>query len=515
MRFYWTASDASAANLRYPAKANTYDSFSIQLDVTAPTLSVGTNIPYIFATQSQQKLPVVSAIDNSGIQSVTAIYKVNAAGSEQSLAYSASVNTANAFLATLAITGVLKGDTLFYKIKGIDKALTPNTAYYPASGWIAVPILGGKTALNAFGQSFENIVSTDYFLKGFSVQTPTGFSSKSLNTVHPYADGAEYSYDGELGADKYGYSDMVLLRPVTIQSGEGQMTFDEIALVEPGSGVAFYASGTNVNRDFYDYVIVQGSKDGGNHWIDLGPGWDANSDSNWLNKWNSATDAYGNSTATGTPSLVKSQTLSLTQNTGFVAGDQVLLRFRLLADLSSYGWGWMIDNLKIQGSTQTIASLEPANSLPVIGSDKVYISNSASAGAQISLSVSDADNDNLSYQMLSGGGLLGFGSRGKLTLLVDPASLSDLSSVQIKVDDGTGSVTKTLPLVYCESTSTVTKNASNVTKMYSSNTSLQSTQQITGSSKIIYHATQSIVLQPGFVAQNGTMFEVKAGVGCL
>lgn len=121
----------------------------------------------------------------------------------------------------------------------------------------------------------------------------------------------------------------------------------------------------------------------------------------------------GNSTATGTPSLVKSGSLSLTQNTGFVAGDQVMLRFRMMADYASHGWGWLIDNLKIQGGTQSISSLEVPNTLPVIVSDKVYINNSASAGTQVSLQVTDVDNDNISYQMLSGENLLGFGSRGK------------------------------------------------------------------------------------------------------
>ncbi len=515
VKYYWTATDAANATISYPAKSNTYNQFSIQVDRTPPTLSLKPNIPYIFATQTQQKFPPVTATDFSGILSVQAIYKINAAGAEQTLNYTVSTRTASAYLATWNVSGLVKGDTLFYKIKGIDNANTPNTAYYPASGWIAVPVLGPKTAVNAFGQTFENIVSTDFFTKNMSIQTPSGFSSKSMNTSHPYANGVDYAYDGEVGSDTYGYSDLLVLRPVTIQAGEGQLSFDEIALVEPGStGAPFYSTGTSVNRNFYDYVVVQGSKDGGNTWVDLSAGWDANYDTSWKTQWDSQTDVSGNSLASGTPSLVKNHTLSLTQNTGFVVGDQIILRFRMMADYAAYGWGWLIDNLKIQGSAQAISSLEIPNTLPLIISDKVYISNSASAGAQISLQVSDADNDNLSYQMLSGGNLLGFGSRGKLTLLVDPASLSDISSIQIRISDGTGSVTKTVSVVYCESSTSVTKNANNVIKIYSSNSTLQSIQKITGTSKVLYNAAQSAVLQPGFLADKGTVFELKPGLGC-
>ncbi len=35
----------------------------------------------------------------------------------------------------------------------------------------------------------------------------------------------------------------------------------------------------------------------------------------------------------------------------FQSGDIVLIRFRLLSDPYARGWGWMIDNLRIQGTT--------------------------------------------------------------------------------------------------------------------------------------------------------------------
>ena len=48
------------------------------------------------------------------------------------------------------------------------------------------------------------------------------------------------------------------------------------------------------------------------------------------------------------------QIIFLTENENFVAGDTVIFRFRLSVDNSINGWGWAIDNLKIQSiSTNT------------------------------------------------------------------------------------------------------------------------------------------------------------------
>mgnify|MGYP001593191421 FL=1 len=45
----------------------------------------------------------------------------------------------------------------------------------------------------------------------------------------------------------------------------------------------------------------------------------------------------------------------------FNVNDQVIIRFRLHADVGAHGWGWAVDNLKIQApKVDPILAIEPA-----------------------------------------------------------------------------------------------------------------------------------------------------------
>ena len=185
-----------------------------------------------------------------------------------------------------------------------------------------------------------------------------------LHSNHPYADGIEESYDGAGGSDTFTNNDAVLLKPITVRSDTAKMTFDEVVLVEPGeAGESFLNTDGTVNRSFFDYVTVQGSADGGKSWFNFINGWDSNTYSTWLNAWNSGVDNEGNSTGIGTSALVKKREIDLLASGKFKGGDQVLIRFRLHADVGAHGWGWAIDNLNIQGASapvvQTVLAMEP------------------------------------------------------------------------------------------------------------------------------------------------------------
>jgi hypothetical protein len=140
-----------------------------------------------------------------------------------------------------------------------------------------------------------------------------------------------------------------------------------VVLVEPGDkGEAFLNVDGTVNRNFFDYVIVQGSNDLGKTWSNFTNGWDANSFSIWQNAWNSKTDKDGNSTASGSPSLLKKREIDMLASGKFKAGDQVIIRFRLHADVGAHGWGWWIDNLNIQGEStfsNPILAIEPGTEI--------------------------------------------------------------------------------------------------------------------------------------------------------
>jgi hypothetical protein len=147
---------------------------------------------------------------------------------------------------------------------------------------------------------------------------------------------------------EYNFS-TILRNPIILKPG-GAMSYDEIVLVEPAdSGIEFG------DDEFWDYVIVEGSKDGGNSWHALIDGYDSNSQQSWLEKYNSSMSG-NNSTAVATKDLYVKRNFQLLANGNFTAGDTILVRFRLFSDPYSRGWGWIIDNLSIQEGTTDVDS---------------------------------------------------------------------------------------------------------------------------------------------------------------
>jgi hypothetical protein len=179
---------------------------------------------------------------------------------------------------------------------------------------------------------FENNVS-DFVLSDFSISRVPGFSSSILHTRNPYQVSA---------FEKEKYNLTAQLRyPVIIQEN-GTLEFDEVVLVEPGDVNADYTQSL-----FWDFVIVEASKDNGNNWLPLSEGYDSGSESMWQNKFNSVLN-NNTSIAVGSEDLALRRIIYLTENNYFSTGDTILIRFRLASDNSVNGWGWSIDNLEIQ-----------------------------------------------------------------------------------------------------------------------------------------------------------------------
>ena len=61
------------------------------------------------------------------------------------------------------------------------------------------------------------------------------------------------------------------------------INFNEIVLVEPGETGSVFGS-----ADFYDYVIVEGSKNFGKTWFSLADGYDCRLVSSWETAYNSS-----------------------------------------------------------------------------------------------------------------------------------------------------------------------------------------------------------------------------------
>jgi Secretion system C-terminal sorting domain len=249
------------------------------------------------------------------------------------------------------------GDKVSYRIVARDLAGTPNQAISPATGYYDVTIVGPQaTVRSQYVNDFANATTSaaDFAGNNFRIETPAGFSNPSINSDHPYKNGSDV-----FNESNYTYT---LLAPIKVKANpdSAKIKFDEIVLVEPGSTGAVFG-----DAEFFDYVVVEASKDNGRVWVPLLPGYDSGNNTTWLNAWNSSQSTVDpktgeqNSLAVGAPALVKSRSIGIQDQSGFRGDDVILLRFRLFADQLAHGWGWQVDNLNIQNNPPPILATEP------------------------------------------------------------------------------------------------------------------------------------------------------------
>jgi len=265
-----------------------------------------------------------------------------------------------------------EGDMIAYTIVAVD--VSSNISYVvPKNSYIFSSFESKKQPLSYFMTDFEHDSIRSYFnLDKFSITKPIGFSSKALHTEHPYSSsGKDLTYKQYI-AD--------LKNPIIIASNPAYIEFDEIVLVEPSLvNVEFGEYG------FWDYVVVEGVKNKKtDEWKPLGKvGYDSRANSNWLTTFYSALDNEKNSIAVPQESLYRKRKINLLENKFFRTGDTIYIRFRLQSDFIVTGWGWSIDNLKIQEriATNTYSLLNKTNimypnpcknSITIINIDSIY-----------------------------------------------------------------------------------------------------------------------------------------------
>jgi hypothetical protein len=351
--YYISVADASAREYTRPGKlvskaeglTQLYTVFKTGKDTEAPRIN-HTPTTYVTSTDATLKLKAY-VTDNQGLAQVKVQYLV---GDVAQPDVTMSAGTPDSlYQATLNLQGLANGDVVKYKIVATDVASVPNTTASPGSGYHEVKVIVIAAAQNSYTTTFDN-TENDFFGEGFSIAKPTGFNTVALHTQHPYTDGES------AGLEEVNFTSQLRV-PIRVRSVEATVIFDEVVLVEPGETGSVFG-----DADFYDYVIVEGSKDGGVTWLPLADGYDARNRSNWLLRYNGSSDALGNSTAVGDAGLFYTRTLNLLD--AFNAGDEVLIRFRLYSDMLTTGWGWAIDNLFIQSEVVATES-NPANELKV------------------------------------------------------------------------------------------------------------------------------------------------------
>ena len=179
---------------------------------------------------------------------------------------------------------------------------------------------------------------------GFAIEKPPLFSDLALHTRHPYE-------SPEVNDSSIEY--VALLRHPIRYSADGMIiSYREIVLVEPGEDGSLYGS-----EDFYDYVIIEGSGDFGKTWFKLTDGYDSRHNSTWLNAYNSGISGM-NSTYISRESDYVSRVIYPQFPANISDGDPMMVRFRLFSDPYAWGWGWAIDDFRINPLINNIDKTE-------------------------------------------------------------------------------------------------------------------------------------------------------------
>jgi hypothetical protein len=202
----------------------------------------------------------------------------------------------------------------------------------PSSDYYSVRIETLLTVVTSYSTDFSD-AAPDFFNSGFEIAQPKAFSSSGLHSEHPYKSPDEDYKSLEFST--------VLRHPVIFDPSGMIISFKELVLVEPGAeGSVFGFS------DFYDYVILEASKDFGKTWFSLADGYDSRIIKSWETAYNSSIDGQ-NSTYEGKESMMVEHYYYPRITDRISGGDSLLIRFRLYSDPYANGWGWVIDDLKI------------------------------------------------------------------------------------------------------------------------------------------------------------------------
>jgi hypothetical protein len=305
-------------------------SFFVGADTVKPKLS-HTPLDYFFDKLDTLRISAIAS-DNIGIDSVYIEYRINNGNAKFLTLQNDSMNLWSNFL--LIKKGLVKGgDSIQYKVIVVDKANLANIKTLPSAGYYIIHIEAISTVTDSYVTNFS-ANADDFVTRGFSVTQPTYFTSPALHTTHPYE-----SPDKDDSSIEY---TSVIRHPITVDVTGMIISFREIVLVEPGDPGSIFGS-----SDFFDYVIVEASKNFGKTWFWLDRGYDSRISPSFESAYNSSFSGM-NSKAIGRQDMYELHTFDLRWSTAISKGDTIMIRFRLFSDPYAHGWGWAIDDLNIR-----------------------------------------------------------------------------------------------------------------------------------------------------------------------
>ena len=296
-------------------------------DTEAPVI---THAPIEYFLNRGEPLAIQANVDdNLGLDTVFVNYSVNGV---QQASFGLTLAEGTDYVGVFGFNPetLNDGDVIAYEIVAKDASVAQNETVYPPEGRLEFSVEQVFAPVAYYENNF-NTKNADFLLTDFDIYTALNFSNGALHSPHPYPSPNE---------DNKEYNFVTLLKHPIILKEDGAMWFDEVVLVEPGTG-------SYGGDSFWDYVIVEGSKDFGKTWAELADGYDAGANQTWLTEYDKS---FVNqvSQAVGAKEWFVNHEISLLENGNFQAGDTILVRFRLYSDPYASGWGWTIDNLRIQ-----------------------------------------------------------------------------------------------------------------------------------------------------------------------
>lgn len=329
--YYLSASDSSGRMFYFPID---YPERVLTLNIgrdTIPPVIAHTPPSFILSVENSYLL---EAVITDNVEVDTAIVALYSEGNETArIPLVKSGNDLYQAKLKLAEYGLENGGTLEYRIIATDMAEIANQAVSPgdtSSHKVLVEFIMKPS--NGYFTDFNGGAS-DFIQGDFKIKQAKNFDNPALHSPNPYPSPEK---------DNAHFNLMTMLRVPIIVKDKGSISYDEVVLVEPGEAGTLYG-----DEEFWDYVIVEASRDSGKNWLPLTDGYDSGANITWLNLYNSSITGQ-NSTAEGTKDQFINRQFTLTGKGNFKEGDTILIRFRLYSDPYANGWGWAIDNLRIQ-----------------------------------------------------------------------------------------------------------------------------------------------------------------------
>ncbi|MCV9388407.1 T9SS type A sorting domain-containing protein [Reichenbachiella ulvae] len=251
------------------------------------------------------------------------------------------------------------------------------------SDYFAIEIPTFVTALTGYSNDFDDF-SDDFFGNGFTI-SGAGLRGRSMWTFGDYDNDAKYSY--------------TLNSPIIVSSDPvlNKIEFDEIVLIEP------------IN----DYAVVEASIDGVD-WVEITERYDASKDADWQALFDAGT--------TPTSAALKRRSITLTDF--FSPGDQIIIRFKLVSNESVTGWGWAIDNLRIQEE-------EVLSATPSKPKEKLLVYPNPMVNGQLHLTLANAASSPVDLEIRNHAGQLVYESEINPRQFTKNSVELDLSSASL------------------------------------------------------------------------------------